>query len=105
MSRILPFLFSIQQRQNDTELFVRAAFTIGIAFLCHTTAAAPQSPVTFDSPCECHDNHGEHRWLVKNDPSLPPTDPSLIVSATPSDVLSWPGPGVHTTQSSERTGI
>src|SRR5437763_7347738 len=82
----------------------RVGFTIAaIAFLCSTAASAP--PVTFDSPCECHDNHGEHRWSVKNDASLPPTDASLITLATPSDVLNWPGPGVHTTQSSERIGI
>ena len=75
------------------------------AILCSTSAAAPQPPVTFESPCECRDNHGEHRWSVKNDASLPPTDASLITSATPSDVLNWPGPGVHMTQSSERIAI
>ena len=74
-----------------------------IAFLCSAAAAAP--PVTFDSPCECHDNHGEHRWAVKNDPSTPPTDASAIQAITPSDVFSWPGPVEHLTQSSERTGI
>jgi hypothetical protein len=68
-------------------------------------AGSPEPPITVVSPCECHDNHGEHRWSVKNDSSLPPTDASLITSATPSDVLNWPGPGVHMTQSSERTGI
>jgi hypothetical protein len=79
-----------------------ASFIIAaIAFLC--TAASP--PVTFESPCECQGNHGEHRWSVKNDPSLPPTDASAIQSVTPSDVFSWPGPDVHLTQSSERTGI
>jgi hypothetical protein len=83
----------------------RATFTIAaIAFLYRTVTAAPQ-PVTCDSPCECHNAHGEHRWSVKTDPSLPPTDASLITSATPSDVLNWPGPGVHMTQSSERIGI
>jgi hypothetical protein len=79
----------------------RATFTIAIAFLC--SAAAP--PVTFISPCECHDNHGEHRWAVKNDPSTPPTDASAIQAITPSDVFSWPGSVEHLTQSSERTGI
>ena len=39
-----------------------------IAFLS-SAAAATSLPVTFESPCECHDNHGEHRWAVKNDPS------------------------------------
>jgi hypothetical protein len=42
---------------------------------------------------------------VKIDPSLPPTDASVIQAVTPSDVFSWPGPGVHLTQSSERAGI
>ena len=80
----------------------RALFTVAaIAFLC--IAAAP--PVTFESPCECRDNHGEHRWAVKNDPSNPPVDASAIQAVTPSDVFSWPGPGEHLTQSSERTGI
>ena len=42
---------------------------------------------------------------MKNDPSTPPTDASAIQAVTPSDVFSWPGPGEHLTQSSERTGI
>jgi hypothetical protein len=76
-----------------------------IALLCSATAAGPQPPVTFESPCECRDNHGEHRWAVKNDPSTPPTDASAIQGVTPSDVFSWPAPAEHLTQSSERTGI
>jgi hypothetical protein len=75
----------------------RATLTIVVAFRCITAAAAPQPPVTFDSPCKCRDNHGEHRWSVKNDPSLPPTDASAIQSVIPSDVFNWPGPGAHLT--------
>src|SRR6266487_3277926 len=82
----------------------RSTFTIAIAFLC-STAPATTPPVTFESPCECCDNHGEHRWAVKNDPSTLPTDASAIQAVTPSDVFSWPGPAEHLTQSSERTGI
>ena len=83
----------------------RTTFTItAIAFAC-STAAAELTPVTLESPCECRDNHGEHRWAVKNDPSTPPTDASAIQAVTPSDVFSWPGPAEHLTQSSERTGI
>src|SRR6266550_154849 len=81
-----------------------ATFTIAaIAFLA--SAAATSLPVTFESPCECRDNHGEHRWAVKNDPSTPPVDASAIQAVTPSDVFGWPGPAEHLTQSSERTGI
>jgi hypothetical protein len=76
-----------------------------LAFVCNAAAAKSQSPVTFESPCECRDNHGEHRWAVKNDPSTPPTDASAIQAVTPSDVFGWPGPAEHLTQSSERTGI
>jgi hypothetical protein len=76
---------------------------VAIAFLA--SAAATSLPVTFESPCECRDNHGEHRWAVKNDPSTPPVDASAIQTVTPSDVFSWPGPAEHLTQSSERTGI
>ena len=79
----------------------RATFTVAVAFLCGAAA----SPVTFESPCSCHDNHGEHRWAVKNDPSTPPTDASAIQAVTPSDVFRWSGPGEHLTQSSEGTGI
>jgi hypothetical protein len=80
-------------------------FTIAlIAFIC-TTEAATSPPVTFESPCECRDNHGKHRWSVKNDSSLPPTDASAIHAVTPSDILSWPKPDVRLTQQSERTGI
>src|SRR6266496_567342 len=82
------------------------ATTLIIAAFLSSTAAATSLPATFESPCECRDNHGEHRWSVKNDPSLPPTDASAIQSVTPSDVLRWPGPpDVHLTQSSSRTGI
>src|SRR5436190_10259696 len=83
----------------------RATFTIAAIALLSSAAAATSPPVTFESPCECRDNHGEHRWAVKNDPSTPPTDAIAIQSVTPSDVFSWPGPGVPLTQSSERTGI
>jgi hypothetical protein len=82
-----------------TRIFIVAA----IAFVC--SAAGPTSPVTFESPCECHDAHGKHRWSVKIDPSTPPADASAIQAVTPSDIFSWPGPDVHLTQSSERTGI
>src|SRR5438876_8125569 len=83
----------------------RWTFTIAaIAFIC-SAAAASTPPVTFESPCECRDNHGEHRWAVKNDPSTPPTNASAIQAVTPSDVFSWPGPAERLTQSSERTGI
>jgi hypothetical protein len=82
----------------------RATFTIAaVAFLCIAAASSP--PVTFESPCSCRDNHGEHRWAVKNDPSTPPTDASEIQALTPSDVFSWPGPPEHLTQSSARTVI
>src|SRR6266487_1187656 len=82
----------------------RATFTIAaIALVCSTRAAAP--PVTFESPCECRDNHGEHRWAVKNDPSTSPVDASAIQAVTPSDVFSWPGSAEHLTKSSERSRI
>jgi len=42
---------------------------------------------------------------VKNDPSTPPVDASTIQAVTPSDIFSWPGPNVHLTGQSERTGI
>ena len=83
----------------------RTTFTItAIAFAC-STAAAELTPVTLESPCECRDNHGEHRWAVKNDPSTPPADASAIQAVTPSDIFSWPGPDGHLTQQSERSGI
>jgi hypothetical protein len=81
----------------------RVATLIIAAILC--TAATESPPVTFLSPCECRDNHGKHRWSVKNDPATPPTDARAIQSVTPSDVYSWPGPDVPLTQQSERTGI
>ena len=83
---------------------MRGTFTIAVAFLC-STAAATEQEVTCESPCECSSAHGKGRWLVKNDPSSPPTDASAIQSVTPSDIFSWPGPDIHLTQHSERTGI
>ena len=82
----------------------RATFTIAaIALVCGTGAAAP--PVTFESPCECHDNHGKGRRSVKNDLSMLPPDVSAIQTVTPSDVFNWPGLNVPLTWESERTGI
>ena len=74
------------------------------ALVCSTAAAAPER-VTCDSPCDCHYAHGEGRWLVKTDVSLPPTDVSAIQAVTPSDMFSWPGPDAPITMQSERTGI
>jgi hypothetical protein len=55
------------------------------ALVCSTAAAAPE-PVTCDSPCDCHNAHGEGRWSVKTDASLPPTDASAIQAVTPSEM-------------------
>jgi hypothetical protein len=82
----------------------RATTLIIAAFLC-SAAAATSPPVTFESPCECRDSHGKHRWSVKIDPSLPPTDTNAVQAVRPSDIYSWPGPDVRLTQQSERTGI
>src|SRR5215469_4919744 len=78
----------------------RSTFTIAIAFLCVRAVAAPL--VTFESPCECLDNHGKQRWTEKNDPEQPPTDASAIQAVTPSDVFNWQGPTEYLTPSSER---
>jgi len=56
-------------------------FMLAAIALCNTAAAAPQPPVAFESPCECHGNHGKTRLAVKEDPSTPPADAS-----------GWPGP-------------
>src|SRR5438046_9329483 len=74
------------------------------AVVCSTAVAAPEEPVTCDSPCDCHNAHGEDRWAVKTDPSLPPTDASAIQAVTPSDIFSWPGSDAALTMQSERTG-
>jgi hypothetical protein len=79
---------------------VKRVLLIAIAFVC-SAAAATQPPVTFDSPCSCHDNHGKARSSLKNDPAKPPTDANAIQAVTPSDIFSWPGPGVHLTQGSK----
>jgi hypothetical protein len=81
----------------------RLILTIAVTFLCIAAAHSPH--VTFVSPCECRDNHGQHRWSVKIDASLPPTDANVIQAITPSDIYGWPGPDVPLTQSSERMGI
>jgi hypothetical protein len=78
----------------------RATLTIAVALLCNTAAAAPL--VSYESPCECRDNHGKHRWAAKNDPALPPSDASAIQPVTPSDIFNWQGPEEHLTSSSER---
>src|SRR6266487_2990803 len=79
----------------------RETFTIvAVAFLCSTAVAAPL--VTFESPCECRDNHGKHRWAEKNDPALPLTDASATQAVTPSDIFNWQGPTEYLVPSSER---
>jgi hypothetical protein len=83
---------------------VKSATTFAIAaiaFLC--IAAAP--PVTFESSCECRVNHGKARLAIKTDSSTPPADASAIQVVTPSEIFNWPGPDVHLTGQSERTGI
>ena len=75
-------------------------FTIAVALLCNTATAA--SLVTYESPCECLDNHGKHRWAEKNDPALPPTDASATQAVTPSDIFNWQGPTEYLVPSSER---
>src|SRR5258708_22923313 len=74
------------------------------ALFCRTTVATPE-PVTRDSPCDCHNAHGEGRWSVKTDPSLAPTDARAIQAVTPSAMFGWPGPDAALTMQSERTGI
>jgi hypothetical protein len=77
----------------------RAALIIAALFYSNA-AAAPL--VTFESPCECRDNHGKHRWSEKNDPALPPSDTSAIQAVTPSDIFNWQGPTEFLKASSER---
>jgi hypothetical protein len=83
----------------------RETFRIAAIAFLSIGAAASSPPVTFESPCECRDGHSKHRWSVKIDPSLPPTDANAIQAVTPSDIYSWAGPDVPLTQQSERTGI
>jgi hypothetical protein len=73
---------------------------VAIALVCSTAAAAPL--VTFESPCECLDNHGKHRWSEKNDPALPPTNANAIQAVTPSEIFNWQGPTEYLVPSSER---
>ena len=75
--------------------------TLIIAALFWSTAAAAPEQVTCHSPCDCHDAHGEGRWSVKTDASLPPTDASAIQAVTPSEMFSWPGPDAAITMQSE----
>jgi hypothetical protein len=79
---------------------IRATLTIAVAFLCSTAVAAPL--VTYESPCECRDSHGKHRWAEKNDPAQPPSETSAIQAVTPSDIFNWQGPTEYLVQSSER---
>jgi hypothetical protein len=78
----------------------RPTHTIAVAFLCTTAVAAPL--VTYESPCECRDNLGKHRWAEKNDPAQPPAEASAIQAVTPSDIFSWQGPTEYLVPSSER---
>jgi hypothetical protein len=81
-------------------ILTRTFAVAAILLICSTATAAPL--VTFESPCECLDNHGKHRWTEKNDPALPPTDASAIQTVTPSDIFNWRGPIEYLVPSSER---
>jgi hypothetical protein len=70
---------------------IRTTYTIAAIAFLSSAAAATSPPVTFESPCLCHNNHGEHRWAVKNDPSTPPTDASAIQAVAPSDIFQLAG--------------
>ena len=100
----MPLLLSTRQRQSDrASAMTRAALTIAGAFLC-SAAMAEEPAVIISSPCECLGAHGKGRWSVKNDPSSPPADASVIQTVTPSDVFGWPGIDAQLTWQSERTG-
>src|SRR5205807_9420869 len=79
---IVPFC---SPHSNDKVIYTgamtQATFTIAAIAFLSSAAAATSPPVTFESPCECRDNHGEHRWAVKNDPSTPPVDASTTEPA------------------------
>jgi hypothetical protein len=76
-------------------------FTIAAIVLISSRAiAAPL--VTYESSCECRDNHGKQRWAEKNDPAVPPADASAIQAVIPSDIFNWQGPTEHLAASSER---
>jgi hypothetical protein len=72
----------------------RATYVIvAIVLVWSEAAAAPL--VTYESPCECRDNHGKARWAEKNDPALPPADASAIQTVTPPDLISDAMPFGH----------
>ena len=48
---------------EQPQKMMRPTFTIAVALLCATAGAAPL--VTFESHCECLDNHGVGRWSEK----------------------------------------
>jgi hypothetical protein len=43
----------------------RWTFTITVALFFSAGAATSQT-VTFESPCDCQGNHGEHRWSSRS---------------------------------------
>ena len=59
VDRIVPLLVSTQQSQNDMKGRNDAGDNIRHCRDCASCTAATQPPVTFDSPCSCHDNHGK----------------------------------------------
>jgi len=86
------FVFHTATTKWYEQTGVKYPTTLIIATLFWSTAAAGPEQVICDSPCDCHDAHGEGRWSVKTDASLPPTDAGAIQAVTPSEMFSWPGP-------------
>jgi hypothetical protein len=64
---IRDFKNSARKSSRDRTVTMMRAGTFAFAaivLVCSTAAAAPL--VTYESPCECRDNHGKHRGAEKN---------------------------------------
>jgi hypothetical protein len=81
---------------------MRRTFAIAAIAFLSVAAVSCKPPVGFVSPCECRDTRDKGRWAAKTDPSLPPTDASVIQAVKPSDIFAWAAPSDRLTRYSKR---
>lgn len=88
-------LFKHAPIANVRILTLLAASAVMLVTAVRAEASGQTTPVYFDTPCKCENNHGEDRWEAKTEWVAVPSDPSKFKNVKPSDMYAWrPLPGV-----------
>jgi hypothetical protein len=79
-----------------------AALLVAVAPLAPSQRERPT--VTYESPTECHGDHGKWRWTVKTEHARPPAHIADDHKVTPADVADWVPPGGKVSTRTPRIG-